>query len=120
MKITNGVDIFEVTKGAFTDIYSKQGFYAVKEVKHVEPAVDVTDEGEDEEVKWTNELLEKPISQWKKEEIKRFADFNGIDISGTKNANEAKGLIKEFLDIQAQELLDGNNGEDDEDGEVEE
>ena len=34
----------------------------------------------------------------KPEEVKRFATLKEIDISETKNANEAKALIKEFLE----------------------
>jgi hypothetical protein len=37
------------------------------------------------------------VSQWNKEEVKRFAALKEIDISGTKNANEAKEIIKQFL-----------------------
>ena len=44
------------------------------------------------------EILEKPISQWSKGEVKRFAAIKKIDISGTKNANEAKEIIKSFID----------------------
>ena len=44
-----------------------------------------------------DEVQEKPISQWNKEEVKRFAALKNIDISGTKNAGEAKNIIKEFL-----------------------
>ena len=45
-----------------------------------------------------DEIIEKPISQWNKEEIKKFAALKDIDISGTKNATEAKELIKQFLE----------------------
>ena len=47
---------------------------------------------------FVEEILEKPISQWNKEEVKRFAAIKEIDISGTKNANEAKEIIKSFID----------------------
>ena len=49
------------------------------------------------------EILEKPISQWNKDEVKRFAGIKEIDITGTKNANEAKEIIKSFLEAQEQE-----------------
>jgi hypothetical protein len=35
--------------------------------------------------------------QWTKAEVKEFARANGIDISGTKNVNEAKEIIKQFI-----------------------
>lgn len=43
-------------------------------------------------------LLEKPIGQWSNDEVKAFAEAKGIDITGTKNAKEAKGRIRKFLE----------------------
>lgn len=99
VKITNGIVTFEVTRGAYDGIYSHQGFKPVNEVKKAEEKV-AADEGVDnrtDDEKFADELVEKPISQWNKEEVKRFAAIRDIDISGTKNANEAKGIIKQFL-----------------------
>lgn len=99
VKITNGIVTFEVTRGAYDGIYSHQGFKPVNEVKKTEEKV-ATDEGVDnrtDDEKFADELVEKPISQWNKEEVKRFAAIRDIDISGTKNANEAKEIIKQFL-----------------------
>lgn len=99
VKITNGIVTFEVTRGAYDGIYSHQGFKPVNEVKKAEEKV-AADEGVDnrtDDEKFADELVEKPISQWNKEEVKRFAAIRDIDISGTKNANEAKKIIKQFL-----------------------
>ena len=109
VKITNGVNIFQVTRGAFDGIYSRQGYTIMKEeseqvVVNDNAAVNqpnVPEKTEDE--KFIDEIIEKPISQWNKEEVKRFAVLNEIDISGTKNANEAKEIIKSFLDAIPQE-----------------
>lgn len=95
VKITNGVNIFEVTRGAFDGIYSRQGYTVVDEAVKRKAADWVPEKTEDE--LFLDEILEKPISQWNKEEVKRFAALNDIDIAGTKNANEAKNVIKEFL-----------------------
>lgn len=102
VKITNGKDVFEVTEGAFEGIFIHQGFVKVddKEKKHKDPlddveipVVDAADEFDEiEEVE-----NEKPVSQWTKAEVKEFAKANGIDISGTKNVNEAKEIIKQFI-----------------------
>ena len=99
VKITNGVNVYEVTKGAFDGIYSRQGYRKVEE----QHAVDVTPEESnipvrDEAEAFCAEILEKPIGQWNKDEVKKFAEIKGIDITGTKNANEAKERIKAFLD----------------------
>lgn len=44
-------------------------------------------------------MQEKPLSQWTKNEVKRFASIKGIDLKGTKNASEAKERIKPCLGI---------------------
>lgn len=98
VKITNGVNVFEVTKGAFDGIYSRQGYKLVDENKKAEaPAAPTAPEKTEDDI-FVEEILEKPISQWNKEEVKRFAAIKEIDISGTKNANEAKEIIKSFID----------------------
>ncbi len=100
VKITNGTNIFEVTRGAFDGIYSKQGFSMMKEKTGKADAEPVTpsEPEKTEDEKFVEELNEKPLSQWNKEEVKHFATIKEIDISGTKNANEAKEIIKQFLE----------------------
>ena len=95
VKITNGVNTFEVTRGAFGGIYSRQGYTIIDKERAVIKNK-VTEKTEDE--KFLDEIVEKPISQWNKEEVKHFAVLKKIDITGTKNAGEAKELIKSFLE----------------------
>ena len=97
VKITNGIVTFEVTRGAYDGIYSHQGFKQVEEVAEKKVAADEDVDNRTDDEKFADELVEKPISQWNKEEVKRFAAIRDIDISGTKNANEAKEIIKQFL-----------------------
>lgn len=119
VKITNGVNVFEVTRGAFDGIYSRQGYTIVNEKTAVDAVLRVVaavneihntaqhapeapktpkiPEKTKDEI-FVEEILEKPISQWNKGEIKRFVAIKKIDISGTKNANEAKEIIKSFID----------------------
>ena len=97
VKITNGVNVFEVTKGAFDGIYSRQG-YKLVDKKAEAKATEEPDAEKSKDDIFVEEILEKPISQWNKEEVKRFAAIKAIDISGTKNANEAKEIIKSFID----------------------
>lgn len=98
VKITNGISTFEVTKGAFESIYKKQGYELVGEEANVveEPEVQQEPEANEDDL-FVEELLEKPIGSWNGKEVRRFAEIKGIDISGTKNANEAKEIIKDFL-----------------------
>ena len=96
VKITNGVSVFEVTRGAFDGIYSRQGYTILNEQVPGQQEIQVPEKTDDE--KFIDEIIEKPLSQWNKDEVKRFAALNDIDISGTKNAGEAKELIKTFLE----------------------
>lgn len=128
VKISNGDVTQIVSRGAFETQYKKLGFHIVvdnqaieakKEVKKAaeenksdaqvpdddvfvaDAADDDTDDGDDFE-----ELLEKPISQWNKTEVKDFAAAKGIDIHGTKNANEAKEIIKKHLEYEAKKAAE--------------
>ena len=126
VKISNGEVTQVVSRGAFETQYKRLGFQIVgdnratevkKEVKkaaeekkseaHIPDddfdadVADDTEDGDDFE-----ELLEKPISQWNKTEVKDFAAAKGIDIHGTKNANEAKEIIKKYLDDEAKKAAE--------------
>lgn len=120
VKITNFVNTFEVTQGAYDDIFKKQGFELVEEApkkkkkttkKHVKEAVEEVEEDEweeaeeatekdykSEEEKYVEKLMEKPISQWNKEEVKAYASIKGLDISKTQNIGEARNIIKQSID----------------------
>ena len=103
VKITNGVNVFEVTRGAFDGIYSRQGYTIVNE-NETDSSVDVPKTPEKtEDEKFLDEIAEKPISQWNKDEVKRFAALNEIDITGTKNVNEAKEIIKSFIEADIED-----------------
>lgn len=98
--ITNGVNRFLVTKGAFNGVYSKQGYTIENDEKVAASAQTPNPKTANE--KFLEEVEEKPLSQWSKEEVKKFAALKDIDISGTKNVNEAKALIKDFLEANAE------------------
>lgn len=102
VKITNGVNVFEVTRGAFDGIYSRQGYTIMNEKAAKDVKTPKAPEKTEDEI-FVEEILEKPISQWNKDEVKRFAGIKEIDITGTRNANEAKEIIKSFLEAQEQE-----------------
>lgn len=51
----------------------------------------------DSDERFVQEIEKKPISAWNKGEVKRYAAINNINISGTKNANEAKEIIKKYM-----------------------
>lgn len=95
--ITNKVDTYSVTKGAYEDIFKRQGFKPVKEEKEDKKETVEETKKTDEEA-YVEELMEKPISQWNKEEVKTYASLKNIDISNTKNIGEARNIIKQSID----------------------
>lgn len=133
VKITNGINTIEVTRGAFEGIFAKQGFHLVDDENHCQqkPASNSngtstgsdnsnansdndndaddnsqanasgSDEEKSEDELFLSEIVEKPISQWNKDEIKRFATLKEINLSDVKNTADAKARIKEFFDEQA-------------------
>lgn len=98
VKITNGTNVFEVTRGAFDGIYSRQGYVLVDEKKPSVSDVEGQNPEKTEDEQFLEEIVQKPISQWSNKEVKRFAVLKEIDISGTKNAAEAKEIISKFLE----------------------
>ena len=97
VKITNYVNTFEVTQGAYDDIFKKQGFELVEEDKEDKKEI-IEETKKTEEEEYIEELMEKPISQWNKEEVKKYASLKNIDISNTKNIGEARNIIKQSID----------------------
>lgn len=95
--ITNLVDTYSVTKGAYEDIFKRQGFKPVKEEKEDKKETVEETKKTDEEA-YIEELMEKPISQWNKEEVKTYASLKNVDISKTKNIGEARNIIKQSID----------------------
>ena len=108
IKITNGSEVYQVTNGAYETVYKPMGFVPIDEAV-VEDNIAAYDEPEqaasdeewtdaesevDEDTAWCEELKKKPIGQWNKAEVKRYAEIRSIDITGTKSINEAKDRIK--------------------------
>lgn len=102
VKITNFVNTFEVTQGAYDDIFKKQGFTLVEEKKEtVKEKAEKAEELTDEE--YVERLIEKPLSQWNKKEVKTYASINNIDISKTQNIGEARDIIKKSMEEEYDE-----------------
>lgn len=98
VKITNFVNTFEVTQGAYDDIFKKQGFVLVEEGKKEDKKETVEETKKTDEEAYIEELMEKPISQWNKGEVKTYASLKNVDISNTKNIGEARNIIKQSID----------------------
>lgn len=105
VKITNGVNVIEVTEGAYETIYKGLGFTPIDGETELEmqsqPNVEVEEVAQvdaiSEDEAYCAQLLEKPIGQWNKNEVKSFARIKDIDLSGTTSAGEAKEIIKDFI-----------------------
>lgn len=102
VRITDGKNTVEVPVGAYRSIFKPMGYRPVKNDKrlHAEVHTSATDAAgsEDKDVaEFLDMVAEKPLSQWNKDEVKRYAAIKEIDITGTKNPNEAKQLIKEYM-----------------------
>ena len=120
--ITDGSTQYNVTRGAYETIYKGMGFYPVGQEPSVQstggvtavvesvtseesgPAVmedtievDGTSEVEEpavsEDEKWCEAIRQKPITQWSKQELKKYADINGVDLSGAKTVNDVRSRI---------------------------
>lgn len=122
IEITNGNDMYTVTRGAYETVYKGMGFYPVgqepvvqstggdasdvdeavpERVEDVDveavdaPAgpVETEELKESEDEKWCKSIRQKPISQWNKQELKRYATLNGIDVSGARTVNDVRSKI---------------------------
>lgn len=108
-----------VTKGAFEGIYKLQGYTLVHDYAETiiptpvieerpdsidEPLPDITSDNVDEEKESPDtpiemqEMLDKPIGQWTKEELKQFAEANDISLEGAKSVKEVREIIKAYID----------------------
>lgn len=98
VKLSNGLTTIVVPSGAVA-MYERTGFRVVKDsdVESANESVIDTTEAEEKESEFITNLLEKPISKWSKEEVKRFANEKGININGTKSVNDAKDRIRDYI-----------------------
>lgn len=120
--ITDGSTQYNVTRGAYETIYKGMGFYPVGQEPSVQstggvvsvaesvtseepgPAVmedtvevDGTSETEEpavsEDEKWCEAIRQKPITQWSKQDLKKYAEINSVDLSGAKTVNDVRAKI---------------------------
>ena len=121
VKITNGTAEFEVTKAAFKNVFEQQGFRIIDGVAPVihnrfEDKFDVNLDMEansdkienfeygkavevelDENELYVQQMLEKPISEWTKGELKRVAKIKDIDLSNVDSTSKARQIVSKAL-----------------------
>ena len=93
IEVTNGIKTHIIPKGAMK-IFKPLGFYEVGHEPVTPVFVAETEEQTDEQ--FVEAVEEIPMAQWSKEQVKRYAGIYGIDISKTKNVEEALDMIREF------------------------
>ena len=121
VKITNGNAEFEVTKAAFKNAFEQQGFRIIDDIAPIihnrfEDKFDVNLDMEAEineaeysksevpvEVELSEDdlfvqgMLEKPISEWTKGELKRVAKIKGIDLSNADSTSKARQIVSKAM-----------------------
>lgn len=121
VKITNGTAEFEVTKAAFKNVFEQQGFRIIDGVAPVihnrfedkfdvnldmeaevsgakYPESETAAEAESsEDDLFVQEMLEKPISEWTKGELKRVAKIKDIDLSNADSTSKARQIVSKAL-----------------------
>lgn len=130
VRITNGETTSRVPYSAYISMYKKLGFTIegeepvkpqekvetpkkeqpeeeTEEVTDETDETDVTEDEEDEEDEeaaddeaFVEDILEKPLSQWTPDELKKFAEIKNIDTSKAKKVSEARSIIKKYLEEQ--------------------
>jgi len=106
--ITNGQETYNVTRGAYETIYKSMGFHIVGE-----PVVESVSDGQEadtpapdgeasdevaepvisEDEAWATEIRKKPISQWSKQELKRYAEVMDVDLTGVESVRAVRARI---------------------------
>ncbi len=127
VRITNGETTSRVPYAAYISMYKRLGFtiegeepvkpqekvetpkkeQPKEETEEVTDETNVTEEEEDEEDEeaaddeaFVEDILEKPLSQWTPDELKKFAEIKNIDTSKAKKVSEARSIIKKYLEEQ--------------------
>lgn len=128
VRITNGEITSRVPYSAYISMYKRLGFTIEgeepvkpqtkaeapkkeqpKEEVATEDETDVADEVEEEDEEdeeaaddeaFVEDILEKPLSQWTPDELKKFAEIKNIDTSKAKKVSEARSIIKKYLEEQ--------------------
>lgn len=91
--ITDGVRVYSVANSVYESMFKRMGFHIIEQEKMYSES---HHEKTEDEI-FVEEITEKPLNEWTKEEVKKYASIKDIDLSGTRNVAEAKNLIKESM-----------------------
>lgn len=98
VKITNGINVFDVPSGA-AKAYEASGYHIISGHDNVDKVIvedevveDVANDANDDD-RFVEEIMEKPVSQWSGEEIRRYASIKGIDLTGVRTTKQARSAV---------------------------
>ena len=98
VKITNGINVFDVPSGA-AKAYEASGYHIISGHDNVDKVIvedevveDVANDANDDD-RFVEEIMEKPVSQWNGEEIRRYASIKGIDLTGVRTTKQARSAV---------------------------
>ena len=97
VKITNGINVFDVPSGA-AKAYEASGYHVItdsetdKVIIEDEVVEDIANDANDDD-RFVEEIMEKPVSQWNGEEIRRYASIKGIDLTGVRTTKQARSAV---------------------------
>ena len=98
--ITNGVNVIEVTNGAYSGIFAKQGYRPVESAnKPAQPATEP--EKAKSEALTIEQIEEKPISKWNEKEIAFYAAEKGIEIPADAKIAKKRAIVKAAIEIDS-------------------
>lgn len=90
--ITDGTHEFNVTEGAFEDIFEKQGYVEVAEDKETSKS---------ELEAQVDSLDDKPVSMWTKQELKAYCDAHSISLDDVTSTDEVRKRVIEHQEKQS-------------------
>lgn len=90
--ITDGTYEFNVTEGAFEDIFKKQGYIEVAEYKEISKS---------ELEAQVDSLDDKPVSMWTKQELKAYCDAHSISLDDVTSTDEVRKRVLEYQEQQS-------------------
>lgn len=90
--ITDGTHEFNVTEGAFKDIFKKQGYVE---------AVDDEESSKSELEAQVDSLNDKPVSMWTKQELKAYCDIHDISLEDVTSTDEVRKRVLEHQEKQS-------------------
>ena len=92
IKITDGKDVLQVSKGAYKSQFKPFGWVPVEEAPVQEVVETVLVEDDEPPV-----IPEKPLSEMTSNELKAKAKELGVDISSAKTKKEARQMLADVI-----------------------